>query len=375
MNSKNIHMINQISPLIEDDDIKSVYNVIKSTYVSEGQITSKYEKLISKLHKSPNQSIAYCNATSALYSCLITSGIKKNKYVLVPALNFISSVNAILFANYKPILCDITDNFEFDYIHLKFLLNKFDIGCVVPTHLYGHMMDIKKLKKNIKKDIIIIEDASQAVGLKDKYGNMSGSFSDIAIFSFYANKIITSAQGGAIISKNKSWLQKLRYFKNHGRIQKGTFIHEQTGLNFCTSDLHSALGLSQLKKLNKIKSLKNKIFKRYFKGLPKTKSFYLDVINSTSPFYWFFSVFCEDADHLQRFLARKGIETRRSFTPINLQPCYKNYKFKNISNSNFPKSQKIYNRYLSLPSSCNLNIKDQNYIIKQIKLWLTESKI
>ena len=80
---QNIHMINQISPLIEDD-IKSVYNVIKSTYVSEGQITSKYEKLISKLHKSSNQSIAYCNATSALYSCLITSGIK-NKYVLVPA--------------------------------------------------------------------------------------------------------------------------------------------------------------------------------------------------------------------------------------------------------------------------------------------------
>ena len=167
-----------------------------------------------------------------------------------------------------------------------------------------------------------------------------------------------------IMSNDKSLMKDLRRLKNHGRETKGTFWHETVGFNFCTSDLHSALGYSQLVRFDAIRKRKLEIFQKYEVELQST-DIKLDKITSKNPAYWFVSIWHDEVENLADYLKSKGIQTRRAFPPLASQPCYIDNT--NIVFKSYETATQIYNKYLSLPSSFSLTDLDIKRVCDELR--------
>jgi perosamine synthetase len=356
-----------LEPWINSLESDHIGKVVKKTFLTENIETYKFESSIKKRFNS-KVAISVTNWTAGLFIILKSLNLKKNDEVIIPNLTFIATSNAVIFAGCKLVLCDIDpNNLCLDLKKLKKLISK-KTKCIIPVHLYGHCCDMDELKKISKKKIIIVEDAAQAIGAKYKK-KFLGTIGDFGGFSFYGNKIITTGEGGVILTNKVNYKNKLYSLKNHGRIKKGIFVHNEIGFNFMFTELQAAIGNIQLKKLNKIISKKKKIFLRYYKNLEGVGDIkFMKPLNSNKPVYWFSNIFTTNKNKLKKFLENKNIQIRDFFLPLNMQPCYKKKRklIKNINNS-FPVSQKAYNTGLSLPSSYSLTLKEIDYICNNIK--------
>ena len=358
-------MINQIEPWITNLEIESVHECISSTFVTESRFTNEFELKIQALHRTALQPIAYSNATMGLYAALIALGIQRGQEVIIPALTFVATANAVIMAGGVPRTVDINNDFNFDLDQLRDAINP-NTFAIMPVHLYGHFTNVFDVAKIAKQyGLYVIEDASQGVGVCDDNGNYAGTIGDIGVLSFYGNKFVTSAQGGMLICDELELSNKLRRLKNHGRTSKGTFWHEEIGYNFCTSDLHSALGLAQLERFEEIRHRKQEIFDIYSEHLSPSTSIKLDKIISQKPAYWFISIFYEDVEYLSTALRAYDIQTRRAFPPLSFQPCFQNTNI--ILHSSDKGAQQIYNTYLSLPSAATLTDQDIIQVCDAIK--------
>ena len=363
----NIKFIPQIQPWIDNAELKEITKVINSTYITEGEATRIFEEKIKKLTKS-KYCIAISNGTLALTASLLALGIKRKDEIIVPNMTFIASANAVILTGATPVLCDITENnFCLDLFKAEKLITK-NTKAIMPVHLYGQAAQINEIKNFAKKHkLFLIEDASQGVGVKFDNKHL-GTFGDLGVLSFYGNKTITTAEGGAVLTQKKSLYEKIYKLKNHGRIKKGTFIHEEIGYNFAFNDLQAAIGIAQLNKLKKIVKKKKKILNYYDSFFKKKKIPLLKILidPKCSPVHWFSSFICKETDELSLFLKKNNIQTRRFFFPLNEQPCYQNSKkIKNLK-GNFKNSKFNYDYGISLPSSYNLNMNEQKIIVKLI---------
>lgn len=359
--------INQISPWIDNKEFKNLNSVMKKTFLTENKETFRFEKNLKKIIKAKFIT-TYSNWTCGLYACMKILNLKAGDEVIVPNLTFIATINSVIMANLKPVLCEIDeDSMCMDLESFKSSITS-KTKAVIPVHLYGNCCDMSELKKICKKKkIYIIEDAAQAIGSKYK-NDYLGTIGDLGGISFYGNKIITTGEGGAVISKNKKNYEKLYKFKNHGRMGKGIFKHKSIGFNFMFTEMQAAIGNEQLNKLSKIIKKKKKIFDYYKKNLKGLKNIiFKDPPNNCNPVYWFSNIFTKDKVKLAMYLNAKKIQTREAFYPLNLQPCYKKTNIVKNKNKKFSVSKKIYDTCLSLPSSYNLSKREQDLVIKNIK--------
>jgi perosamine synthetase len=175
---------------------------------------------------------------------------------------------------------------------------------------------------------------------------------------------INAREGGIILTNSKELRDKCYRLKNHGRDTKGIFKHSHIGFNFAFTEMQAAIGISQLKKLPKIIKKKQEIHNLYHSELSKIsdKLKVIPLDGRTKPVWWFTSFLAHDKENLQKFLLKKGIQTRDFFYPLHIQPCYENM---NIS-GDFSLSENVYNSGISFPSSYNLTNEEQCYIIKSI---------
>ncbi len=363
-------MIPQILPWIDEEEVKEVSEAVKSTWVTEANKTKKFEEMFKELTQT-KYAHAFSNGTVTLFTALKVLNIGKGDEVITPSFTFIASINPIIIAGANPILIDIDkDTFCIDYKLIEEKITP-NTKAIMPVHLYGQSADMPKIMKIAKKHgLHVIEDAAQAVGVKFN-GKHAGTFGDYGSFSFYGNKTITTGEGGMLVTNNKK-LSDLAYrYKNHGRLKKGVFIHDSIGMNFSFTEMQAALGITQLKKLEKIIDKKNKIREYYIKELSEIKEINFPKINPRcEPVHWFTNIMIPSAKKLSEFLLKKEIQTRRFFYPIYKQPCYKNFNF----NKNFPNSEYAYNCGLSLPSSYNLTDNELEKICFEIKKFYSNKK-
>tara|TARA_B100001093_G_scaffold481389_1_gene512087 strand:- start:3476 stop:4564 length:1089 start_codon:yes stop_codon:yes gene_type:complete len=362
-------MIIQIQPWINWKEIIEIIKVVRSTFITEGKKTLELEKLTKDLTKS-KYSIAYANGTLALYAALKSLKIGRGDEVIVPNLTFIATANAVIMAGAKPVFCEVEkENLGICPKRIKSLINN-NTKAIIPVHLYGYpckMDEILKISKEFK--IKIIEDAAQGVGVHYKNKHV-GTYGDIGVLSYYGNKTITTAEGGMILTQNEKIYKSCYRLKNHGRDKKGTFIHENIGYNFAFTDLQAAIGVAQMKKLNKIIRRKKRIFDMYFSELNSIEEIEFYKINDqNNPVYWFSSIYINEKESLKEFLFSNGVQTRDFFYPLHLQPCYKNMDL-NIKD-NFDVSEKIFKNSLSLPSSVILKDKEIRRVIKLVKAFFS----
>lgn len=359
----------QIEPWIDQKEANYIKKIVSKTFLTEGNETKKFEKRFTLKCKS-KYAIAVSNWTNGLYLALKSINITKGDEVIVPNLTFIATINAVIMSGATPVICEVEEkNLSIDLNHLSKIITK-KTKVIIPVHLYGHCCDLDKLKKISKKNNIkIVEDAAQSLGAM--YGkNYLGSIGTLGGFSFYGNKIITTGEGGIILTNSLNLKKKIYQLKNHGREVKGVFKHKTIGYNFMFTEMQAAIGNIQLDKLNKILKKKENIFKRYKLELSKIKKVkFMENLKKNKPVYWFSNIFLDDKKKLKKYLEKKGIQTRDIFYPIHRQPCYmkENKKIIKRTKKEYTISDKIFNSGLSLPSSYSLSSAQQLFVINSIK--------
>lgn len=353
--------IPQIQPWIDDTELQALKEVIDSTYITEHEKTKEFEAAFCKL-TGAKHAVAYCNGTMALTASLLLLNLKPDDEVIVPALTFIATSNAVILAGGTPVLCDVDPNtFQMD---LKSMEEKISpkTKAIIPVPLYGLSPDMDQIMAIAKEhNLFVLEDAAESIGTKWKDKHV-GTFGDIGMISFYANKTVTTAEGGILLTNNEDIAKELYKMKNHGRPKKGIFIHESIGYNFSFSDLHAAVGLAQLSKLDKILAKKTELHKAYQAGLKAPVKF-PTIHPELTASHWFVNIIVPDAEALQAHLEQEGIGTRRLFYPLHRQPCYQS---KYGQDSDYPGAVQAFNTGLSLPSSYNLTDAQLQHIIQSI---------
>jgi perosamine synthetase len=359
--------IPQIQPWIDKSELVELKRVIDSTYVSENQLTKEFESMTRDMTGSKH-AISMCNGTMAIFACLKAMKIGVGDEVIIPNLTFVATANAIILAGATPVICEIYPNtFCIDVEKAEKLVTS-KTKAIMPVHLYGQSADMDKIIQFANKfGIEIIEDAAQGVGVKFN-GKHTGTFGKAGVLSYYANKTITCGEGGIILTDDDEFAKECYRLKNHGRDRKGVFIHDTIGYNFSFTEMQAAIGVSQMKKLPQIIIKKKAIYDIYLKELMSVTALQPQFIDErVSPVFWFVTYLCKEAEELAKFLQDSGIQTRKFFYPLHIQPCYsKNDIVKNIKDD-FSLSERIYKEGISLPSSYILTKNEQFYIINKIK--------
>jgi len=368
---KNKNFIPVHEPDIDHTDYKSLLNTIKSGEIS-GSFTNtikKFENNFAKFNKV-KYAVSVSNCTNALQLACRVIGIKKNDEVLVSSSTNIATALAVYYneGTVVPIDSDpITWNLNENLLE-KNITKK--TKAIIVVHFLGLPVNMKTVMKVAKKhNLKVIEDCAEAHGAM--YNNqIVGSFGDIACFSFYSNKIITTGEGGMLITNNKKYYKKLNYLKNLA-FGEPRFLHKEAGYNFRMGSLQAALGISQLNRVNVFIKKKIKVAKLYFKYLKKIEHLQLPYLNKKYfNVYWMFGVMVngktnKKRDDLMKYLKSKNIGTRTFFCPLSLQPFLK--KNGKIKKNSCIESEKMWRQGLYLPSGNNLTEKEIIRVSKEIK--------
>jgi perosamine synthetase len=358
-------------PLIEVNDIRAVNKSLKSSWISsEGPHVVKFEKKFSKYigHK---YGVAVSSGTAALEIAIKSLNLKKNDEIIIPNFTIISNLlPALKFdIKFKLIDCDLFDwNFNLDKV--KQAINK-KTKVIIATHIYNFPIQMNILKKIcLGKKITIIEDAAEVLGQKI-LNKKCGSFGDISTFSFYANKQITTGEGGMITTNNKKYYEKFKSLRNLAFGKKDRFNHDEIGWNYRITNVQASLGISQLNRIDKIVKKRHEIGKMYYDNLKLNTNLYIPKPKNkfSKNIYWVVAVLIInknlnlDASQLMLKLKKIGIGTRPFFWPMNKQKILKNYNFKRNDFKNSEYSSK-YGFYL--PSSLSLKRFEIDFICKKL---------
>ncbi len=256
----------KIGPLIEEDDIAGVVEVLKSRRLAStvGTVTRVFEEEFAKKIGVKN-AIAVCNGSAALFVALKAAGIGPGDEVIVPSFTFVATATAVLHANALPVFADIDEKtFTISPESLEEKITE-RTKAVIVVHLFGHPADMDKIMKIARKHgIMVIEDSAQAIGAMYR-GKFTGSLGDIGAFSFYPTKNITSGEGGMVTTNIDEIAERARLIINHGQTDR--YYHEILGYNLRMTELQAALGLSQLRKLDRFNEIRRKHARIYSEAL------------------------------------------------------------------------------------------------------------
>ena len=348
-------MIKWFEPEIGRDDLTIVKKCILKNYINEGDVVLNFEKKCKELLKAKFAS-STTSGTIAMYIALKALGIGINDEVLVPDLSYIATANAVNMTGAKPVFVETDkENLLIDVTKLHKKINK-KTKAIIPVHVSGRGKNIIKIKNFAKKNnIFLIEDAAEAFFSKYKK-KFLGTYGDIGCFSFSPNKIITTGQGGLLITNNAEIYKKIKMFKNQGRSVQGSGgddDHIIRGSNLRLTNLQAAVGLSQLKKIKKRAEILKSHYLYYKSNLNKKIKLF-DFRDEELPL-WTDAYFLE-RDKLLGNLYKKNIDCRKFWRPMSEQKSY----------TSKVKIDLYYRNLFWLPSSFNLNISKKKYICKSI---------
>ncbi|UTJ06373.1 UDP-4-amino-4,6-dideoxy-N-acetyl-beta-L-altrosamine transaminase [Arcobacter roscoffensis] len=360
---------------IDDDDINSVVEVLKSDFLTTGPKAKEFEEKIAE-YCGAKYCVCVSNGTAALHLSSMVLLEKEDKVLTTPN-SFLATSNSILYVNAKPIFVDICSdgNIDLDLCE-KELKKDSSIKAIYAVHFSGKSINQEKLK--YLKDtynVLILEDCAHSIGAV--YKNIkagSCTNSDISIFSFHPVKTLTTGEGGAITTNNKEYYEKLLKLRNHGTIPNpeiGTWHYDmkELGFNYRLTDISCALGISQLNKLDFFLQKRKDIAKRYdefFESIVNIEPLYSFANGSAYHLYVVkidFSKFAVTKKELFLKLREKSIFLQFHYIPINKQPYYKALGYGNEST---PIMDDYYEKAISLPIYPKLQFEEQDYVLKTI---------
>lgn len=354
--------IMQMRPWIGDEERQAVNDYMQTDgFLTEFKLTKEFEDSI-KAYTSAKYCFAVNNGTISLTLAALALGIGPDDEVIVPNFTMVASPNSIKMLGAKPIFVDVEPQtlcMDFTKLERACSPNTKAIMLVSANGRYP-LVDINEFINFAKeKNLKIIEDSAQALGSFYPNGSHIGLMGDIGSISFSMPKIITTGQGGALITNDNDLAEKIKLLKNFGRASSGNDQHQTIGYNAKFTEMQAAIGIEQMKKLPIRVDLKKKIWTRYKENLKGHSNIVLfeHNLNTTTP--WFIDAICDDRDGLKSFLAANGIGSREMYPPLNQQEAY------NIAGE-YPVSSHIGHKGLWLPSAAQLKAEEIDYVTNKI---------
>ena len=373
---------------ISDEDIDSVIEVLKSDFLTQGNKVPLFEDIISE-RVGAKYALAANSATSCLYLSCLSLGLSKEDILWTSPITYVASANCALYCGAEVDFVDIdplTWNISVEILEEKLKTArkiKKVPKILVLVHLAGNPCDLKKIFDLSKEyGFSIIEDASHALGSKYSGEHIGSSvYSDISVFSFHPVKNITTGEGGMILTNNQKLSEKIDLYRSHGvtrdtkkmiNKEEGLWYYEQLllGFNFRMSDIHAALGISQMNSLDKFISKRNELSQIYteeLKGLPLT----IQRVRKEDLSAWHIFVIRLKLSELKlsrleiyNSLRNKGIGVNVHYIPVHLHPFYKNLGF---NKGDFPNSENYYDGAITIPMFTKLKKKEIKYVIQALK--------
>lgn len=364
----------------DKEDVRAVSKAIKKgMYWAVGPQIEDFEKGISE-YIGAKYSAAFNSGTSALHAALLAYGIGNGDEVIVPSFTFIATANAPLFVGARPVFADIEDKTcGLDPEDVKEKITE-KTKAIIPIHYGGSSCLINELR-GIAKDneLTLIEDAAEAFGAMVG-GKKVGAFGDAAVVSFCQNKVITMGEGGAVVTDSKEIREKLKLIRSHGRPENSDYFtspeyadYIDLGYNFRMSNITAALGVAQLKKVDRIIKMRRKNAEYLTKKLGGVEG----VISPSPPegyfhVYQIYTIKVKDGrrDALSKYLAKKGIMTKVFFYPVHLTHFYRK---KLGYRTELHVTEEISKQVLSLPIYPTMTRQEMDYITKAVETFFEES--
>ena len=358
-------------PSMGEKELLYVSECVLTGWVSSaGKFVTRFEEIFANFCNT-KYAVAVTNGTAALHLTMVAMGIGPEDEVIIPTLTFIATANAVTYTGAKPIFVDSEkDSWNIDPREIENAVTP-RTKAIVPVHLYGHPAEMDPIMEIAHRyGLIVIEDAAEAQGALYK-GKKVGSIGQAGCFSFFANKVITTGEGGMIVSDDENFIKKARLLRDHGMSPDRKYWHEYIGYNYRLTNLQAAIGVAQMEKIDVILNRKREIAQKYKDLLKDVQGIILPIEKEwVRSIYWLFTFLIdEDYYHIRRdvvmeSLNNNGIEVRPVFYPIHQMPPYKVDK-------HLPIAEKISRTGISLPSSITLEddeLQHTTSIIKSILL-------
>ena len=373
----NMRDIQYYQPLIEDDEINEVVDTLKSGWLTMGPKTIKFEKMLSD-YLGVKNAIAVNSCTGALHLSLIALGIGEGDEVITTPYTFASTGNVIVQVGAKPVFVDIKkDTYNIDPQKIRKAITH-RTKAIMPVDYAGQPCEIDELREIAEGyNLYIIEDAAHAIGAEYN-GNKIGKFATTTNFSFYATKNMTTGEGGAIVTNDDELADKLRILRLHGitkdawkrYTKKGSWYYEikEFGWKYNMTDIQAAIGIHQLKKLDKFIEKRREIAKIYneeFENMDEIITPYEK--KNVRHVYYLYPVLLKNYDRAKFIekIGKMGIGCGVHFIPLHLHPIYKNtFGFRY---GDFPNAEWVYEREVSLPLYPRMSDEDVEYVIDSVK--------
>jgi len=327
---------------INDDDIAEVVRILRGDWLTMGPAVEAFEKALAE-YVGMKHAVVYSSGTSALHGAMNAAGLHEGDYAVTTAMTFAATSNSVLYTGATPIFADIDpDTLCLDVKKAESLAARYagKVKAIVPVSFAGYPLDMKAYRKIADdNNAVLIEDASHALGHDRK------DFADMMTLSFHPVKHITTGEGGAVLTNDDSYAEKLLHFRNHGMYSKE--MHE-LGYNYRLSEIHCALGLSQLKRVDEFISRRRELAALYLEQLAGVENIKLPPSDKNHVWH-IFALQAENnfRDELAEYLREHGINPTTHYKPVPLQPYYcERFGYKS---GDFPESEKYYEQEISLP--------------------------
>lgn len=355
-------------PALGKDELNNVIEAVKSGWISsKGEFIEKFEGEFAK-YIGAKYGVATSNGTTALHLALAALGIKGVDEVIVPDLTFIATANAVTYCGAKPVFVDVHPDYW--CINPEEVEGKITskTKAIIPVHLYGHPCDMDAIMEIAEKHgLFVVEDAAEAHGAEYKARRV-GSFGDVACFSFYGNKIITTGEGGMCLTNDGELADKMRILRDHGMNLNRKYWYDVIGFNYRMTNVQAAIGLAQLRKIDRFLEKKRQIAKWYSEGLKELADKRLITLHPEMKWakcvYWVYSILIEDKSNITRDgliekLERDGIETRPFFYPLHRMPPY-------MHDGNYKIAEEVSRKGINLPSFVELSEEEAATVVEAI---------
>lgn len=354
--------ITQVQPHFDDDEISGLTASVNRAWLTEGPCAAEFLSAIQ--HDTGSRyAVLAPNGTLGLFMALLALDLPRDGEILIPTFTFYASASAAVFAGLRPVFVDVDPTtFNLDVDALESHVTDRTVA-IMPVHVYGHSAPADRVQEFAETHRIrVIEDAAQAYGVR-YHGRHAGTWGDAGVISFFADKTITTGEGGVVLTQEEAVYDRLRLLRNQGRLTSGTFKHEALGMNFRVTDLQCAVGLGQLRKLETITAGRQRNHARYVENLQGVEGVrWMQTQPGSDHIPFRFALLSDRRDEVVDALERAGIQTRTFFYPLHLQPALRQYE-----RARLPVAEKLYSEGICLPVHNGLDRSDVDAISEIIR--------
>jgi perosamine synthetase len=354
-------------PSLGERELHYVSECVLTGWVSSaGAFVTRFEEMVAACCGT-QYAIATSSGTTALHLALLALDIGPGDEVIVPSMTFIATANAVRYTGATPVFVDSEEEtWNIDPAHIARAITP-RTRAIIPVHIYGHPANMEPVLSLAQQHrLYVIEDAAEAHGARYQ-GRPVGGLGDLAIFSFYGNKIITTGEGGMVTTSRSDLVDKIRLLRDHGMSRERRYWHTVLGYNYRLTNLQAAVGVAQMEKLDAILAEKHRIARLYTEGLRDIPGIRLPPHAPwAEPVCWLYSILVEPGragrtrDELMMRLNEEGIDTRPLFPAVHRQPIY-------CTGQNLPVAEYLAETGLSLPSAIGLRAEDIFRVVEKIR--------